>query len=86
MFYSNRKDVIFTLGLVGCWVTAVQLLGLKTSQLPSSYLVFCTVSPKVGQESWRHQPVPLKGCQVLGPDCTEAVQSTPEDVGQYCST
>lgn len=38
--------------LVGGWVTAVvQLLGLRSSQLPGSYLVFCTVSLNMAQVS-----------------------------------
>ena len=50
------------MGLVGGWVklSIVQLLGLKTFQLPGSYLVFCTVS------QWEESELEAPACTQKG--------------------
>lgn len=77
MFYSNRK-VIFTMGLVRGWVIAVYSIAIGFEDISATWFIprfLHCVSLNAGQVSWRHQPVPLKGCQVLGLNCLRSFRA-----------
>lgn len=63
VFYSNRKEIIFTLEWVGGWVTAVYSAAFGFEDILGAWFIpgfpHC-VSQNVGKVSWRQQPVPLK--------------------------